>query len=141
MQAQLKMHETIKANLDSTAAISKEYFDRKARKRDFAVNDLVLLTNTRKANKIQPDFVGPFLITDASRAAENIVTIDSIDGPGRPTANSFNDTIETVHPASNKRSAQTRNRWTAPASHFRLPIVCSEIFFFCDTVLIPPSCT
>uniref|UniRef100_A0A915L4X2 Uncharacterized protein n=1 Tax=Romanomermis culicivorax TaxID=13658 RepID=A0A915L4X2_ROMCU len=34
-----------------------------ARKWDFAVNDLVLLTNTRKANKIQPDFVGPFLIT------------------------------------------------------------------------------
>uniref|UniRef100_A0A915IJ68 Uncharacterized protein n=1 Tax=Romanomermis culicivorax TaxID=13658 RepID=A0A915IJ68_ROMCU len=78
------MHETIKANLDSAAAISKEYFDCKAPKRDFAVNDLVLLTNTRKANKIQPHFIGPFLITDASRAAENVVTINSIDAPGRP---------------------------------------------------------
>uniref|UniRef100_A0A915I1Q8 Uncharacterized protein n=1 Tax=Romanomermis culicivorax TaxID=13658 RepID=A0A915I1Q8_ROMCU len=53
----------------------------KARKRDFPVNDLVLLTNTPKANKIQPDFIGPFLITDASRTAENVVTIDSIDAP------------------------------------------------------------
>uniref|UniRef100_A0A915KTS6 Uncharacterized protein n=1 Tax=Romanomermis culicivorax TaxID=13658 RepID=A0A915KTS6_ROMCU len=77
------MHETIKANLDAAAAVSKEYFNRKARKRDFAVNDLVLLTNTRKAKKIQPDFIGPFMITDASRAAENVVTIDPLDGPGR----------------------------------------------------------
>uniref|UniRef100_A0A915ICG5 Uncharacterized protein n=1 Tax=Romanomermis culicivorax TaxID=13658 RepID=A0A915ICG5_ROMCU len=36
------------------------------------------------ANKIQPDFIGPFLITDASRAAENVVTIDSLDAPGGP---------------------------------------------------------
>uniref|UniRef100_A0A915L531 Uncharacterized protein n=1 Tax=Romanomermis culicivorax TaxID=13658 RepID=A0A915L531_ROMCU len=72
------------ANLDEAAAISKEYFDRKARKHDFVVNDLVLLTNRRKANKIQPDFIGPFLITNVSRAAENVVTIHSLDAPGRP---------------------------------------------------------
>uniref|UniRef100_A0A915K061 Uncharacterized protein n=1 Tax=Romanomermis culicivorax TaxID=13658 RepID=A0A915K061_ROMCU len=36
------------------------------------------------ASKIQPDFIGPFLITDASRGAENVVTIDSLDAPGRP---------------------------------------------------------
>uniref|UniRef100_A0A915JG98 Uncharacterized protein n=1 Tax=Romanomermis culicivorax TaxID=13658 RepID=A0A915JG98_ROMCU len=79
------MHEKIKANLDAAAAVSKEHLDRKARKqRHFAVNDLVLLTNTRKVNKIQPNFAGPFLITDASRTAENIVTIDSLDAPGRP---------------------------------------------------------
>uniref|UniRef100_A0A915L0F1 Uncharacterized protein n=1 Tax=Romanomermis culicivorax TaxID=13658 RepID=A0A915L0F1_ROMCU len=62
----------------------KEYFDPKARKRDFAVNDLVLLTNPGKANKIQPDFIGPLFIADASRAAENIVRIDSLDAPGHP---------------------------------------------------------
>uniref|UniRef100_A0A915IVH7 Uncharacterized protein n=1 Tax=Romanomermis culicivorax TaxID=13658 RepID=A0A915IVH7_ROMCU len=84
MQAQLKMHEKIKANLDAAAAVSKEYFDQKAQKRDFAVNDLDLLTNTRKANKIQPDFIESFLITDVSRAAENVVTIDSLDAPGGP---------------------------------------------------------
>uniref|UniRef100_A0A915J0A4 Uncharacterized protein n=1 Tax=Romanomermis culicivorax TaxID=13658 RepID=A0A915J0A4_ROMCU len=78
------MHKTIKANLDIAAAVSKEYFDRKAQKRDFAVNDLVLLTNTRKANKIQRDFIRPFLITDASRAAQNVVTIDSLNAPGHP---------------------------------------------------------
>uniref|UniRef100_A0A915JQ72 Uncharacterized protein n=1 Tax=Romanomermis culicivorax TaxID=13658 RepID=A0A915JQ72_ROMCU len=78
------MHKKIKANLDAAVAVSKQYFDRKARKRDFAVKDLVLLTNTRKANKIQPDFIGPFLIMDASRAAQNVVTIDSLDAPGRP---------------------------------------------------------
>uniref|UniRef100_A0A915ISS2 Uncharacterized protein n=1 Tax=Romanomermis culicivorax TaxID=13658 RepID=A0A915ISS2_ROMCU len=78
------MHEKIKANLDAAAADSKEYFDPKARECDFTVNDLVLLTNTRKVNKIQPDFIGPFLITDASRAAENVVTIDSLDAPGGP---------------------------------------------------------
>uniref|UniRef100_A0A915I078 Uncharacterized protein n=1 Tax=Romanomermis culicivorax TaxID=13658 RepID=A0A915I078_ROMCU len=82
-QAQLKMHEKIKANLDVAAAISKEYFDPKARTGDFAINDLVLLTNTRKMNKIQPDFIGPFIITYASRTAENIVTIDSLDAPSR----------------------------------------------------------
>uniref|UniRef100_A0A915IC43 Uncharacterized protein n=1 Tax=Romanomermis culicivorax TaxID=13658 RepID=A0A915IC43_ROMCU len=78
------MHEKIRANLDAAAVASKKYFDQKARKRDLAVNDLVLLTNTRKANKIQHDFIGPFLITDASRAAKNVVTIDSIDAPGSP---------------------------------------------------------
>uniref|UniRef100_A0A915IZV4 Uncharacterized protein n=1 Tax=Romanomermis culicivorax TaxID=13658 RepID=A0A915IZV4_ROMCU len=78
------MHEKIKANLNAAAAVSKEYFDRKARKHDFALNDLVLLTNTCKANKIHPDFIGPFLITDASRAAENVITINSLDAPGRP---------------------------------------------------------
>uniref|UniRef100_A0A915IGB8 Uncharacterized protein n=1 Tax=Romanomermis culicivorax TaxID=13658 RepID=A0A915IGB8_ROMCU len=84
MQAQLKMHKKIKTILDVVPAVSKEYFDRKARMRDFAVNDLVLLTNTRKANKIQPDFIGPFIIMDASRTAENVVTIDSLDAPGQP---------------------------------------------------------
>uniref|UniRef100_A0A915L7J4 Uncharacterized protein n=1 Tax=Romanomermis culicivorax TaxID=13658 RepID=A0A915L7J4_ROMCU len=68
---------------DSAATVSKEYFDGKARKRDFEVNDLVLLTNTCKSNKIQPDFIGPFLIMDASHADENVVTIDSLDAPGR----------------------------------------------------------
>uniref|UniRef100_A0A915L0B8 Uncharacterized protein n=1 Tax=Romanomermis culicivorax TaxID=13658 RepID=A0A915L0B8_ROMCU len=72
-QAQLKMHKRIKANLDVAAPVSKEYFNRKARTRDFAINDLVLLTNTRKANKIQPDFIEPFIITDASHAAGNVV--------------------------------------------------------------------
>uniref|UniRef100_A0A915KPR4 Uncharacterized protein n=1 Tax=Romanomermis culicivorax TaxID=13658 RepID=A0A915KPR4_ROMCU len=84
MQAQLKMHEKIKANLDVAAAVSKEYFDRKARTRAFAVNHLVLLTNTQKANKIQPDFIRPFIIMDTSRAAENVVTIDSLNVPGQP---------------------------------------------------------
>uniref|UniRef100_A0A915J503 Uncharacterized protein n=1 Tax=Romanomermis culicivorax TaxID=13658 RepID=A0A915J503_ROMCU len=77
------MHEKIKANLDAAATASKEYFDHKAQTRNFAVNDLVLLTNRGKAKKIQPDFIGPFLITDASHAAENVVTINSLDTPGR----------------------------------------------------------
>uniref|UniRef100_A0A915HVX5 Uncharacterized protein n=1 Tax=Romanomermis culicivorax TaxID=13658 RepID=A0A915HVX5_ROMCU len=81
-QAQLKLHKKIKADLDVAAAVSKEYFDRKARTRNFAVNNLVLLTNTRKANKIQPDFIGSFIITDASPVAENVLTIDSLDTPG-----------------------------------------------------------
>uniref|UniRef100_A0A915JBI4 Uncharacterized protein n=1 Tax=Romanomermis culicivorax TaxID=13658 RepID=A0A915JBI4_ROMCU len=83
-QAQLKMHEKIKTNLDVAATVSEEYFDRKARTCHFAINDLVLLTNTRKANKIQPDFIGHFIITDASHTAENIITIDSLDAPGPP---------------------------------------------------------
>uniref|UniRef100_A0A915ITP1 Uncharacterized protein n=1 Tax=Romanomermis culicivorax TaxID=13658 RepID=A0A915ITP1_ROMCU len=36
----------------------------------------------RKANKIQPDFIEPFIITDASRTAENVV--DSLDAHGQP---------------------------------------------------------
>uniref|UniRef100_A0A915KAX2 Uncharacterized protein n=1 Tax=Romanomermis culicivorax TaxID=13658 RepID=A0A915KAX2_ROMCU len=82
-QAQLKMHKKIKANIDTAAAVSKEYFDRKARTHNLAINDLVLLINTRKANKIQPDFIEPFIITDASRIAQNVVTIDSLNTPGR----------------------------------------------------------
>uniref|UniRef100_A0A915J1B0 Uncharacterized protein n=1 Tax=Romanomermis culicivorax TaxID=13658 RepID=A0A915J1B0_ROMCU len=78
------MHEEIKANLYAVAPVSKEYFDRKARTCNFAVNNLVLLTNTRKANKIQLDFIGPILITDASHATENVITIDSLDAPSRP---------------------------------------------------------
>uniref|UniRef100_A0A915KDX3 Uncharacterized protein n=1 Tax=Romanomermis culicivorax TaxID=13658 RepID=A0A915KDX3_ROMCU len=82
-QVQLRMHEKIKANLDTAAAVSKEYFDRKAQTCDPAINNLVLLTNTQKANKIQPNFIGPFIITEVSRVAENIVTINSLDAPGR----------------------------------------------------------
>uniref|UniRef100_A0A915JTW9 Uncharacterized protein n=1 Tax=Romanomermis culicivorax TaxID=13658 RepID=A0A915JTW9_ROMCU len=33
---------------------------------------------------MQPDFIGPFTITDTSRAAKNVVTIDSPDVPRRP---------------------------------------------------------
>uniref|UniRef100_A0A915K792 Uncharacterized protein n=1 Tax=Romanomermis culicivorax TaxID=13658 RepID=A0A915K792_ROMCU len=77
------MQEKIKANLDAAATSSKEYFDHKAQTRNFAINDLVLSTNRQKANKIQPDFIRPFLITNASHAAENIVTINSLHTPGR----------------------------------------------------------
>uniref|UniRef100_A0A915JEU8 Uncharacterized protein n=1 Tax=Romanomermis culicivorax TaxID=13658 RepID=A0A915JEU8_ROMCU len=77
------MHKKIKANLDTAAVVSKEYFDRKARTRHHAINDFVLLNNTRKANKIQPDFIGPFIITDASGIAENVITMDSLDATSR----------------------------------------------------------
>uniref|UniRef100_A0A915J0E7 Uncharacterized protein n=1 Tax=Romanomermis culicivorax TaxID=13658 RepID=A0A915J0E7_ROMCU len=82
-QAQLKMHKKIKANLDTAAVVSKEYFDRKARTGHLAINDFVLLNNTRKANKIQPDFIGPFIITDTSGIAENVITMDSLDATSR----------------------------------------------------------
>uniref|UniRef100_A0A915LAB6 Uncharacterized protein n=1 Tax=Romanomermis culicivorax TaxID=13658 RepID=A0A915LAB6_ROMCU len=45
-QSQLKMHEKIKANLDTATTVSKEYFNRKDWTCDHAVNNLVLLTNT-----------------------------------------------------------------------------------------------
>uniref|UniRef100_A0A915KS50 Uncharacterized protein n=1 Tax=Romanomermis culicivorax TaxID=13658 RepID=A0A915KS50_ROMCU len=76
------MHEKIKTNLEKATTVSKEYFDQKARVRDLAINDLVLLTNSRKVNKIQPDFIGPFMITDASQVAENVTSIDSLDTLG-----------------------------------------------------------
>uniref|UniRef100_A0A915HU64 Uncharacterized protein n=1 Tax=Romanomermis culicivorax TaxID=13658 RepID=A0A915HU64_ROMCU len=78
------MHKKIKANLDVAAAVSKEYFNPKARTCDFAVNNHVLLINTGKVNKIQSHFIGPFIIMDVSNAAENVVTIDSLDAPGWP---------------------------------------------------------
>uniref|UniRef100_A0A915ICG4 Uncharacterized protein n=1 Tax=Romanomermis culicivorax TaxID=13658 RepID=A0A915ICG4_ROMCU len=78
------MHKKIKANLDTAAAVSKEYFNRKAQTCNLTVNDLVLLTNTGKVNKIQPDFIGPYIIMDASRIAENVITMDSLHAPGRP---------------------------------------------------------
>uniref|UniRef100_A0A915I0T2 Uncharacterized protein n=1 Tax=Romanomermis culicivorax TaxID=13658 RepID=A0A915I0T2_ROMCU len=78
------MHDQIKTNLHVAAAVTKEYFVRKAQKCNFALSDLALLTNTRKANKIQPDFIGPFLIRDTSRTAEKVVTIESLHAPDRP---------------------------------------------------------
>uniref|UniRef100_A0A915HSE6 Uncharacterized protein n=1 Tax=Romanomermis culicivorax TaxID=13658 RepID=A0A915HSE6_ROMCU len=51
-QAQHKMHEKIKANLDTAAVVSKQYFDRRAGACDLAINNLVILSNTPKANKI-----------------------------------------------------------------------------------------
>uniref|UniRef100_A0A915JLE2 Uncharacterized protein n=1 Tax=Romanomermis culicivorax TaxID=13658 RepID=A0A915JLE2_ROMCU len=84
MHPQLKKHEKIKTNLEKAATVSKVYFDPKAHTCDLAINDLDLLTNKQKTNKIQPDFIGPFMITDVSRIAKNIVTMDSLDGPGQP---------------------------------------------------------
>uniref|UniRef100_A0A915HQR4 Uncharacterized protein n=1 Tax=Romanomermis culicivorax TaxID=13658 RepID=A0A915HQR4_ROMCU len=77
------MHETIKTNLENATTISKAYFDKKDRLGDFTVNNLVLLTNTRKANKIQADFIGPFIITNTTHIAENVATIDLLDTPGQ----------------------------------------------------------
>uniref|UniRef100_A0A915HTN1 Uncharacterized protein n=1 Tax=Romanomermis culicivorax TaxID=13658 RepID=A0A915HTN1_ROMCU len=96
------IHEKINANLDATAAASKEYFDRKAQTCNFAVNNLVLLTNTQKGDKIQPHSIRPFLITDVSRAAENVITIDSHEAPGRPQTVSRMD-LKPLYPALPKK--------------------------------------
>uniref|UniRef100_A0A915I3G9 Integrase catalytic domain-containing protein n=1 Tax=Romanomermis culicivorax TaxID=13658 RepID=A0A915I3G9_ROMCU len=82
-QVQLKMHEKIKTNLEKAAIVSKAYFDQKARIGYHAINDLLLLTNTQKANKFQPDFIGPFIVTKASCVAKNVVTINSLHALGR----------------------------------------------------------
>uniref|UniRef100_A0A915J2A7 Uncharacterized protein n=1 Tax=Romanomermis culicivorax TaxID=13658 RepID=A0A915J2A7_ROMCU len=103
------MHEKIKTNLENAAAVSKEYFDRKTRTGDFAIKDLVLLTNTRKGNKIQPDFIGCFIITNASRAAQNVVTIDSLDAPGGQQTVSMRPLKPFVpHPAKDIFDLETR---------------------------------
>uniref|UniRef100_A0A915JDM9 Uncharacterized protein n=1 Tax=Romanomermis culicivorax TaxID=13658 RepID=A0A915JDM9_ROMCU len=114
------MHKKIKANLDIAAAVSKDYFDRKARIRDLAVNNLVLLTNTRKVNKIQPNFIGPFIITDVSWAAKNVVTIDSLDAPSRPQTVSMTQLKPFIQRPANFCS---RNWQTTLASHFTPPII------------------
>uniref|UniRef100_A0A915I688 Integrase catalytic domain-containing protein n=1 Tax=Romanomermis culicivorax TaxID=13658 RepID=A0A915I688_ROMCU len=82
-QAQPKMHEKIKTNLEKAAIISKAYFDQRARVCDLPINDLLLLTNARKANKIQPHFIGPFIITNGSCIAQNVITIDSLNAPSQ----------------------------------------------------------
>uniref|UniRef100_A0A915IAC2 Uncharacterized protein n=1 Tax=Romanomermis culicivorax TaxID=13658 RepID=A0A915IAC2_ROMCU len=76
------MYESIKSNLVKAADVSKNYFDKKAHKRNINVNDLVLLTNMGKANKIQPDFIGPFIVTDTTHLDEN--TINTLDTPSQP---------------------------------------------------------
>uniref|UniRef100_A0A915HYQ2 Integrase zinc-binding domain-containing protein n=1 Tax=Romanomermis culicivorax TaxID=13658 RepID=A0A915HYQ2_ROMCU len=40
------------------------------------------IVNILPANKIRPDFIGLFLITNASPVTENVVTIHSLDAPG-----------------------------------------------------------
>uniref|UniRef100_A0A915JFG4 Uncharacterized protein n=1 Tax=Romanomermis culicivorax TaxID=13658 RepID=A0A915JFG4_ROMCU len=84
MQAQLKMYESIKTNIDKAAKVSKKYFDQKAHRCKINVNDLVLLTNMSKANKIQPNFIGPFIVTDTAHLDGNIVTIDALHAPSQP---------------------------------------------------------
>uniref|UniRef100_A0A915I979 Uncharacterized protein n=1 Tax=Romanomermis culicivorax TaxID=13658 RepID=A0A915I979_ROMCU len=78
------MYESIKTNLYKAAHISKKYFNQKARKRKINVNDLVLLTNKPKANKIQPDFMGPFIVTGNDHLDGNVVTIDALDASSQP---------------------------------------------------------
>uniref|UniRef100_A0A915L5F7 Uncharacterized protein n=1 Tax=Romanomermis culicivorax TaxID=13658 RepID=A0A915L5F7_ROMCU len=78
------MHESIKSYLEKATNISKNYFNTKARRCDITIDDPVLLTNTWKANKIQPNFIGPFIIMDTAHLDENIVTIDALNAPGRP---------------------------------------------------------
>uniref|UniRef100_A0A915ITM3 Uncharacterized protein n=1 Tax=Romanomermis culicivorax TaxID=13658 RepID=A0A915ITM3_ROMCU len=78
------MHESIKTNLQKAATISNAYFDKKAHARDLTINDFILLTNTQKANIIQSDFIGRFIVTDSARISENVLTIDLLDAPGRP---------------------------------------------------------
>uniref|UniRef100_A0A915KW35 Uncharacterized protein n=1 Tax=Romanomermis culicivorax TaxID=13658 RepID=A0A915KW35_ROMCU len=65
--------------MDKAADTSKKYFDQNACKPEININNLVLLTNMQKSNKIQPDFIGPFIITDAIYLHMNIVTIDTLD--------------------------------------------------------------
>uniref|UniRef100_A0A915JV56 Uncharacterized protein n=1 Tax=Romanomermis culicivorax TaxID=13658 RepID=A0A915JV56_ROMCU len=133
------MHKKIKANLDAATAVSQEYFDRKARKCDFAVNDIVLLTNTPKANKIQPDFIRPFLITNASHTTKNIDVMDSLDAPGRPQTVSTTQLkpfiLRPAKDAFELEACGLRLPHTSGHQKFALK------FFFCDTVLITPSCT
>uniref|UniRef100_A0A915L2Y7 Uncharacterized protein n=1 Tax=Romanomermis culicivorax TaxID=13658 RepID=A0A915L2Y7_ROMCU len=82
-QALLKMYVSIKLNLDKAADTNQKYYDQKAHKREISVNDVVFLVNNKKGNKIQPDFIGPFIVTDVSNIDNNTVTIDAFDTPGR----------------------------------------------------------
>uniref|UniRef100_A0A915IXZ1 Uncharacterized protein n=1 Tax=Romanomermis culicivorax TaxID=13658 RepID=A0A915IXZ1_ROMCU len=72
MQAQLKIYESIKANFDKAADISKKYSEQKACKHKINIKDLILLTNTQKANKIQSDFICPFIITNTTHLDGNM---------------------------------------------------------------------
>uniref|UniRef100_A0A915L525 Uncharacterized protein n=1 Tax=Romanomermis culicivorax TaxID=13658 RepID=A0A915L525_ROMCU len=78
------MHLSIKSSLEEAANVSKNYFSKKAHKCHINVNDLALLTNTGKANKIQPNFIGPFIVTDTTHLDENVATIEALDAPSRP---------------------------------------------------------
>uniref|UniRef100_A0A915IWQ0 Uncharacterized protein n=1 Tax=Romanomermis culicivorax TaxID=13658 RepID=A0A915IWQ0_ROMCU len=84
MQAQLKMYKSIKINFDKVFDVSKKYFNQKAHKPDIHVNYLVLLTNMQKAKQIQPNFIGPFIITNTTYLDGNMVRIDALDLPGGP---------------------------------------------------------
>uniref|UniRef100_A0A915KFN5 Uncharacterized protein n=1 Tax=Romanomermis culicivorax TaxID=13658 RepID=A0A915KFN5_ROMCU len=81
MQVQLKMYESIKQNLDKAADASKKYYDQKASKPEISINNLILLVTNKKGNKIQPDLMGQFIVTDVSNIHYNTITIDALDTP------------------------------------------------------------
>uniref|UniRef100_A0A915JM01 Integrase zinc-binding domain-containing protein n=1 Tax=Romanomermis culicivorax TaxID=13658 RepID=A0A915JM01_ROMCU len=90
--AQLKMHESIKYNLEKAPNISKNYRDKKGHKGDININDL--------ANKIQPNFIGPFIVTHTAHLDKNIVTIEALDAHGRPqTVSMLRSKLFIPHPA------------------------------------------
>uniref|UniRef100_A0A915I930 Uncharacterized protein n=1 Tax=Romanomermis culicivorax TaxID=13658 RepID=A0A915I930_ROMCU len=77
MQVQLKMYESIKTNLGKAANGNKKYFDKKARKPEININDLILLTNMQKVKKFSPTLLAlislpiwPILMETLTRLAD-----------------------------------------------------------------------
>uniref|UniRef100_A0A915HMI4 Uncharacterized protein n=1 Tax=Romanomermis culicivorax TaxID=13658 RepID=A0A915HMI4_ROMCU len=76
------MYESIKLNLDKATNASKKYYDQKAHKREISIKDLILFINNKKHNKILPDFIDPFIVTDVNNIANNMIIIEALDtGP------------------------------------------------------------
>uniref|UniRef100_A0A915KDX0 Uncharacterized protein n=1 Tax=Romanomermis culicivorax TaxID=13658 RepID=A0A915KDX0_ROMCU len=83
-QAQFKRYELIKLNLNKAPNASKEYYHQKAHKGEINVNDLILLVNNKKGNKIQPDFIGPFIITNIANLDNDTITTRLPNRPCHP---------------------------------------------------------
>lgn len=50
--------------LQSAKERSKRYYDQKLNQQTFALGDPVYLQNNSKSSKLDPDFSGPFIVTD-----------------------------------------------------------------------------
>ena len=79
-----KVHDIVRANVKKAQARQKAYYDQKAVTKDFDIGDLVLLKNNTKKTKIDPNYIGPFIVTKVDDLGANTIEIDSVEDPGQP---------------------------------------------------------
>ena len=79
-----RMQAQVLKNIERAQAKQKEYYDKKATEKNFQPGDLVFLKNPTRKKKLDPEFLGPFVVTETEKLPDNTIEVDELDNPGRP---------------------------------------------------------